>query len=91
MTDGTPYVTSIPVKSDGIGFKQLDGTMAQAQPLTAGQFATYRLPSESVPGLRPVRMQVHDRVNVRGELAARIYMLGSNRTTWRAYTWGGEE
>lgn len=36
--------------------------------------------------MRPVRMEVHDRMNVRGEIPERISLLASNRTIWRTFT-----
>lgn len=44
----------------------------------------YTIPVEC--SIRPVRMEVHDRSHVRGDIAARICLLGSNRTTWRTFT-----
>ncbi|KAF4123247.1 anaphase-promoting complex subunit 4 [Geosmithia morbida] len=88
---GLTHAMAVPVKSDSLDFQRFDsatGVVAAEAGQAADSFATYTLPSESLSGVKPVRMQVHDRVNARGELAARIYLLGSNRTTWQAFTWG---
>ncbi|KAG6078289.1 hypothetical protein E4U33_000782 [Claviceps sp. LM78 group G4] len=45
--------------------------------------AEYVLPPEYE--MRPVRMEVHDRVNLRSEIPERICLLADNRLMWRAF------
>ena len=47
------------------------------------EFQMYEIPE--FKAMKPVRMEVHDRSEVRGEIPKRICLLGSNRTTLRTF------
>ncbi|PTB62161.1 hypothetical protein BBK36DRAFT_8547 [Trichoderma citrinoviride] len=87
--DHTPLILSIPVQDDQkLAYSTYDPTKptpTQTSSRTNTKpFHRYTLPS-SHHALRPVRMEVHDESHVRGDLPARICLLGANRTTWRTY------
>ncbi len=84
-----PAIYSVPVQSGSLKYEQYiedaDPEALQAVAnLEEAAAVRYTVPAES--SMRPVRMEVHDRSDVRGEVKARICLLGSNRTTWRAFT-----
>lgn len=83
--DGTPVIISVPVASGLLPYTTLDAArVADMEGISAQVFEAYRLPAEH--SMKPVRMEAHDESNVRGEMPARICFLGSNRTTWRAFS-----
>lgn len=79
-------LVTIPVNSPSLEFGAADGTAAAAppRPLEHARPVTYSLPGEAPQ--RPVRMQLHDAANVRGEIAPRICLLAANKTTWHTFT-----
>ncbi|KAL7811159.1 anaphase-promoting complex, cyclosome, subunit 4 domain-containing protein [Trichoderma gracile] len=85
--DNTPLILSIPIQDD---HKLSYSTYDPANPTEASSktntkvFHRFTLPT-SHHALRPVRMEVHEKSSVRGDLPARICLLGGNRTTWRTY------
>lgn len=87
VLDNTPVILSVPIQDTSLlAYGPYDAANPGAVPsLTSAElFATHHLPA-SHHALRPIRMEVHDRSDVRGEVPARICLLGSNRTTWRTY------
>ncbi|RFU75006.1 anaphase-promoting complex component cut20 apc4 [Trichoderma arundinaceum] len=85
--DNTPIILAVPTQDESkLSYSPYDvANPDQAPSLTSAElFPKYDLPA-SHHALRPIRMEVHDRSDVRGEVPARICLLGSNRTTWRTY------
>ncbi|KAL7784553.1 anaphase-promoting complex, cyclosome, subunit 4 domain-containing protein [Trichoderma ceciliae] len=86
-SDNTPIILSVPTQDESkLSYSPYDAASpTQVYPPTSAElFPKYHLPT-SHHGLRPIRMEVHDRSDVRGEVPARVSLLGSNRTTWRTY------
>ncbi|KAL7942047.1 anaphase-promoting complex, cyclosome, subunit 4 domain-containing protein [Trichoderma barbatum] len=91
-TDNAPIVLSVPIQDESkLIYNPYNATNpAQVSALTSTKlFSKYHLPT-SHHALRPIRMEVHDRSQVRGDLPARVCLLGSNRTTWRTYRFPSE-
>lgn len=87
MTDNTPLILSIPIQDDHkLSYSTYDPAhhTEVASKTNTKVFHRFTLPT-SHHALRPVRMGVHEKSNVRGDLPARICLLGGNRTTWRTY------
>ncbi|KAL6861973.1 anaphase-promoting complex, cyclosome, subunit 4 domain-containing protein [Trichoderma novae-zelandiae] len=86
--DHTPLILSVPIQDDSkLSYTRYDPTnptQTSSRASATKQLSRYTLPS-SHHALRPVRMEVHDKSQVRGDLPARISLLGGNRTTWRTY------
>ena len=82
---GTPIVIMIPLDSDQLLFSPYDGQApSDICQYVEGDGQEYHLPQEHI--MKPVRMGVQGRSDVRGELPERICLLGSNRTTLRTFT-----
>ncbi|KAL7929912.1 anaphase-promoting complex, cyclosome, subunit 4 domain-containing protein [Trichoderma chlorosporum] len=85
--ENTPIIVSVPIQDESMlsynPYNAAAPTQASVQKATE-LFPTYHLPA-SHHTLRPIRMEVHDRSQVRGDLPARVCLLGSSRTTWRTY------
>jgi anaphase-promoting complex subunit 4 len=85
ITDNTPVIISVSIKSDKLCFKPFDGNSpGGGDAVPCDEFLKYDLPGEKP--LRPVRLEAHDKADVRGEIPARICLLGSNRTVWQTFT-----
>ena len=70
---------SIPVDSSQLEYGPCDPSpLGQVPKVVASGFVEYKLPEEVA--LRPVKMEVHEARDVRGETPARICLLGRNRT-----------
>ncbi|KAG6040531.1 hypothetical protein E4U41_000244 [Claviceps citrina] len=81
-------VLLLSLQSPDIAYTPYDETNAETAPAVVCAASTeYLLPPEYE--MRPVRMEVHDRMNLRGEIPARICLLASDRVTWRAFTLPG--
>ncbi|KAG6007453.1 hypothetical protein E4U54_008835 [Claviceps lovelessii] len=80
-------VLFIPLESPDMIYTMYDESTAERPPpaVAWSSFSSeYLLPPEYE--MRPVRMEVHDTMNLRGEIPERICLLGSNGMTWRAFT-----
>ena len=86
IPDNTPVIISVSVKSDTLSFNACDEGSSGGTDggVSCDEFAKYRLPGEKQ--FRPVRLEAHDEADVRGEIPARICLLGSNRTVWQTFT-----
>lgn len=89
VLDHVLVVVSIPVQSAKLDYTPLSvygpgGTGSVTILISTHGFAEYRLPVQQA--VRPVKMEVHDRSDVRGEIPKRICLLGSNRTTWQTFS-----
>lgn len=75
---------SLAVDSDSFEYGPYDPSSPDNAPrvLTEG-FAEFKLPDDQ--GIRPVRMEVHEARDVRGETPARICLLGRNGTALRTF------
>lgn len=83
--DGTPAMLSVPVDSDKLQYGPYDPSAPdQAPHVAADGFREYKLPEDQA--LKPVRMEVHEARDVRGETPARISLLGRNRTALRTFS-----
>ncbi|KAH6603942.1 anaphase-promoting complex component cut20 apc4 [Trichoderma cornu-damae] len=85
--DNTPIIISVPTQDESkLSYSPYDAANPKqiSSPTSVELFPKYRLPA-SHHAIRPVRMEVHDRTDVRGEVPARVCLLSSNRTTWRTY------
>ncbi|KAF7546481.1 hypothetical protein G7Z17_g8410 [Cylindrodendrum hubeiense] len=82
--DNVLKALSVPILPDKLAYSPYDPNSANnATPVSANDFTAYSFPEG--PVLRPVRMEVHDRSDVRGEVPARVCLLGSNGTTLRTF------
>lgn len=83
--DHAPLVVSIPIQSGKLPYAPFSVDRPEATPSVSTQgFAEYRLPVQQAT--QSVRMEVHDRSDVRGEIPQRICLLSSNRTTWYTFS-----
>ncbi|UNI21530.1 hypothetical protein JDV02_007510 [Purpureocillium takamizusanense] len=83
--DNAPIVISAHVQSDSLPYSDFNsGGVGDVPAVSCGDFPLYRLPKEHP--MKPVRMEVHDKSDLRGEVPARVCFLGSNRTTWRTFS-----
>lgn len=83
--ENAPVVVSVPVQSARLPYSPYDADdPGNTSSVAAEGFDEYRLPAEQA--MRPVRMEVHDRSDLRGEVPARICLLAGNRTTWRTFS-----
>lgn len=86
--DGTPVILSVPVDSPKLEYGPYDPSTPKQVPHNAAEdFAECLLSNQQE--LRPVRMEVHQASNVRGETPARICLLGRNRTALRTFSLPG--
>ncbi|KAG5948470.1 hypothetical protein E4U53_006271 [Claviceps sorghi] len=86
--DHTTVVLFIPLESSDMAYTVYDESTAESPPaVVVSSLSEYLVPPEYET--RPVRMEVHDRMNLRGEIPERICLLASNRMTWRAFTLPG--
>ncbi|KAG5928116.1 hypothetical protein E4U42_001226 [Claviceps africana] len=84
----TTVVLFIPLESPDMAYTAYDESTAESPSgVVLSSLSEYLLPPEYET--RPVRMEVHDRMNLRGEVPERICMLASNRMTWRAFALPG--
>ncbi|KAG9253949.1 anaphase-promoting complex, cyclosome, subunit 4-domain-containing protein [Emericellopsis atlantica] len=83
--DKTVSITTVPTSSQSVPFAAYEGTNVPVEAIEPHDFTAYRLPA----GHKPIRMEIHGKANVRGEIPQRICLLSSNRTTWRTYTLPG--
>ncbi|KJZ76009.1 hypothetical protein HIM_04465 [Hirsutella minnesotensis 3608] len=82
LTEHAPMVIFVPIKSDKLVYDPREAEKPdQVASVSAGGLSAYRLPEQ--PSMRPIRMQVHDRSDLRGEIPQRICLLGGDRVTWR--------
>ncbi|KEY69430.1 hypothetical protein S7711_05744 [Stachybotrys chartarum IBT 7711] len=82
--ESSPAAVLVPVQSAQLPFAEYTAGKASETPsISVADFPEYRFPEGKV--LRPVRMEIHDKSDVRGEIPARICLLGSNRTTLRSF------
>jgi anaphase-promoting complex subunit 4 len=83
--DNVPSVLWVPIQRDRLPYGTYDPAdpTGTTQVVSADPFELYSFPD--TPVLRPVRMDVCDKSNVRGEVPARICLLESNCTTLRTF------
>ncbi|EGX89143.1 anaphase-promoting complex component Cut20/Apc4 [Cordyceps militaris CM01] len=83
-----PVILTVPVEANATLYEpyaeDASPDSIAGMPLDATGCTQYHLPEECA--MRPVRMEVHSEQAVRGQIPARICLLGSNRTTWRTFT-----
>ncbi|KAH7144052.1 anaphase-promoting complex, cyclosome, subunit 4-domain-containing protein [Dactylonectria macrodidyma] len=83
-TDNVFKALSVPIQPGKLTYGPYDSSGAgKATIISADGFIAYSFPDS--PMLRPVRMEVHDRSDIRGEVPARICLLESNCTTLRTF------
>ncbi|KAH8686721.1 anaphase-promoting complex, cyclosome, subunit 4-domain-containing protein [Ilyonectria robusta] len=79
---------SVPILPDKLAYGPYDPSNAtEATPVSADDFMAYSFPEG--PVLRPVRMEVHDKSDIRGEVPARVCLLESNGSTLRTFALPG--
>ncbi|KAG6225897.1 hypothetical protein E4U34_007493 [Claviceps purpurea] len=86
--DNKTVVLFLPLEMPNVVYTAYDAGQEDSAPAVMSDLPSYLteyvLPPEYE--MRPVRMEVHDRVNLRGEIPERICLLAGNRLTWRAFT-----
>ncbi|KAK1971203.1 anaphase-promoting complex component Cut20/Apc4 [Colletotrichum sublineola] len=92
MQGKSANIVTIPVQSPSITYTpyqegNLPTTQAFSQQLQ-GEVTTITLPED--PAFAPVRMDVQDASNARGEVPARVCVLGANRTTYKVFSLGSD-
>ncbi|KAI5459994.1 anaphase-promoting complex, cyclosome, subunit 4-domain-containing protein [Mariannaea sp. PMI_226] len=82
--DNAPQVLYVPIQPDKISYGSYDPASPNSIPtISADDLIVYSFPE--TPTLQPVRMSVHDKSDIRGEVPARICLLESNCTTMRTF------
>ncbi|WYZ40498.1 hypothetical protein EsH8_IV_000839 [Colletotrichum jinshuiense] len=80
-------IIAVPVQSPNITYSPYqEGNLPVPTALSKqleGEYTTCALPED--PAFTPVRMDIQDATNARGEVPARVCLLGSNRTTYRVF------
>ncbi|GKT43951.1 uncharacterized protein ColSpa_04132 [Colletotrichum spaethianum] len=83
-------IVTIPVQSPNITYiPYQEGNLPTATALSEqlqGEDTTVTLPED--PSFTPVRMDVQDASDARGEVPARVCVLGANRTTYKVFSLG---
>ncbi|EFQ28492.1 anaphase-promoting complex component Cut20/Apc4 [Colletotrichum graminicola] len=83
-------IVTIPVQSHNITYMPYqEGNLPMTQALSQqlqGEVTTTTLPED--PSFVPVRMDVQDASDARGEVPARVCVLGANRTTYKVFSLG---
>ncbi|KAF6806842.1 anaphase-promoting complex component cut20 apc4 [Colletotrichum sojae] len=84
-------IITIPIQSQSLIYTPYqEGNLPSPIPISKvqGGYKTAVLPEDA--SFTPVRMDVQDAADARGEVPARICLLGSNRSTYKVYALGGE-
>lgn len=79
----------MPVDSNRLEYSPYEGPGAEhARCVNVEEFKEYRLPEDQT--IRPIKMEVYEARNVRGDTPARICLLGKNRTALRTFSFPEE-
>ncbi|KAF5017949.1 hypothetical protein F66182_10096 [Fusarium sp. NRRL 66182] len=82
--DTVPRVICVPIQADKLSYNAYDPSNPnKTSRVSVGSFRTYSFPENSIS--KPLRMEVNDRNDVRGEMPARVCVLESNRTTLKTF------
>uniref|UniRef100_A0A0D2XZN0 Anaphase-promoting complex subunit 4 n=1 Tax=Fusarium oxysporum (strain Fo5176) TaxID=660025 RepID=A0A0D2XZN0_FUSOF len=83
--DNGPQVVCVPIRTERLTYADYDPNRLSETPcVSVDGFTAYSFPEKSVS--RPLRMEVNDRNNVRGDMPPRVCVLESNRTTIKTFT-----
>ncbi|EWZ34994.1 hypothetical protein FOCG_10993 [Fusarium oxysporum f. sp. radicis-lycopersici 26381] len=83
--DNGPQVVCVPIRTERLTYAEYDPNRLSETPcVSVDGFTAYSFPEKSVS--RPLRMEVNDRNNVRGDMPPRVCVLESNRTTIKTFT-----
>ncbi|OAA44847.1 Quinoprotein amine dehydrogenase, beta chain-like protein [Metarhizium rileyi] len=82
-TDNTPIITVVPIGPEHLEYKAYDSATNDIPTTEVADLEELTLPPEHA--MRPVRMEVRDKTDLRGEVPTRICLLSSNKTTWRTF------
>jgi anaphase-promoting complex subunit 4 len=82
--DNVAFVVRVPVESDLFVFSPQDQVPDNITKYSSESFPTYQLPEDI--SMRPIRMEVHERSDLRGETPARICLLGTDKSILRVFT-----
>lgn len=87
--DGKSTVVQVPIQSSQIGYvPYIEGNLPPPRDLerTLAAAEGYRAsPLPDDPTFSPIRIEVHPRSDVRGEIAQRVCLLGRDRMTWKVF------
>ncbi|PFH61107.1 hypothetical protein XA68_18171 [Ophiocordyceps unilateralis] len=82
--DLSSVALSIPIQSSELPYAPLDaGGLKDVGTAPVDSFVRHLVPEQQPT--RPVRMEVHDKSEAKGQIPERICLLSSNQTTWRTY------
>lgn len=84
-------IITIPVQSQALVYTPYqESNLSSPTPISKVQAGckTAALPEDA--SFTPIRMDVQDATDARGEVPARICLLGSNRSTYKVFALGGE-
>ena len=85
LADNSFVVTSVPIQSEELPYGTYTPDNRDQMPsVSAEGFKEFSLPPEHP--FRPVRMEVHDKSDVRGKIPSRICLLGANGTTLQTFS-----
>ncbi|KAH7243294.1 anaphase-promoting complex, cyclosome, subunit 4-domain-containing protein [Fusarium redolens] len=83
--DTRPQVICVPIRTEKLPYAGYDPSRPSETPcVSVDGFTAYSFPEKSMS--RPLRMEVNDRNNVRGDMPPRVCVLESNRTTLKTFT-----
>ncbi|VTT76650.1 unnamed protein product [Fusarium fujikuroi] len=83
--DNGLQVVSVPIRTGRLAYADYDPSRLSETPcVSVDGFTAYSFPEKSVS--RPLRMEVNDRNNVRGDMPQRVCVVESNRTTIKTFT-----
>lgn len=88
IDDNKTVVLFLPLEMPDVVYTAYDVGQEDSVLAVVSDLPSYLVESVLPPEyeMRPVRMEVHDRVDLRGEIPERICLLAGNRLTWRAFT-----
>ncbi|KAF4971685.1 hypothetical protein FSARC_1563 [Fusarium sarcochroum] len=83
--DNALQVICVPINPEKLSYSDYDpNNPSETSRVSVDDFTTYSFPENSIS--KPLRMEVNDRNDVRGEMPARVCVLESNRTTLKTFS-----
>lgn len=74
----------MPLEADQLEYVPYEPTADNIPTVELSDLQEFAIPPEYT--MRAVRMDVHDKTDLRGQVPMRVCLLSSNRTTWRTFT-----
>lgn len=84
MLDNTPKALSIPIRPSHLSYSPWDPSNPGEIPtVTLDGMTVYSFPAQATQ--RPLRMEVFEKADIRGDIPARVCLLDGNKTTLRSF------